>query len=193
MPSRRRASQTNNAPSGMIDVQILGDSRDVQTRLDGMAHAFSNEAIGAWLVAGVDPILRRRTEERFKSEGDDISGKWQSLTPYTVSDRESHGCSGEHPINVRTGEMKRHLLDDKPRIALHSLGATMWSPGPPSGGDVAKKVKVAQQGDPASNTPARPVLGVGVEDLEAVLLSLGVHIAVNQPGASGGTARDFMS
>lgn len=174
--------------AGLIDVQILGSSRDVEMRLLGMQTAFSSEGMAAWLVAGVDPLLRRRTAERFESEGDDISGKWASLRPFTVEERKRHSFPGEHPINVRTGAMKRHLLDDMPRIAVHTLGATMWSPGSDGGSEVAQKVKTAQLGDPATNTVARPVLGVGPMDLEAVLISLSLHIASHQPGMGGGGA-----
>lgn len=178
--------------SGLIDVQILGDSRDVELRLMGMNRAFDSERIAAWLVAGVDPLLRRRTEERFASEGDDISGKWQSLAPATAVIREGKGFPGEHPINVRTGEMKRHLLDSPPRVAVHGIGATLWSPGDEGAGDVANKVKTAQLGGVTPEgrpVPARPVLGVGPQDLEAVLISLAIHIASNQSGVGAGANR----
>lgn len=181
---------------GLLDVEILGDSRDIETRLAGMQRAFANDQMALWLVAGVDPILRHRTAERFADEGDDISGKWQSLKPYTVDERKRTGFPGEHPINVRTGSLKKHLLESPPRVATHTLGATMWSPGGDGGGDTANKVKIAQQGGKTPEgwpVPARPVLGVGPMDLEVVLLSLAVHIARHQPGASGGTAKDFMS
>lgn len=174
----------SSGPTGLVDVQIIGDSRDVQMRLDALGDAFESQAIAAWLMVGLDPLLRRRTAERFDSEGDDISGKWQSLQPFTVSDRQAHGFPGEHPINVRTGSMKKHLLDDPPRVAIHTLGATMWSPGGDGGPKTAKKVKTAQEGDPATNTPARPVLGVGVVDLEAALISLAGHISSRQPGGA---------
>ena len=177
--------------SGLIDIQIIGDSRDVHSRLEGMDRAFDPQRIAVWLVAGVDPILRRRTETRFASEGDEISGKWLSLRPFTVSERERHGFPGEHPINVRTGEMKRHLLDSPPRAAVHTLGASMWSPGEPGAGDTANKVRIAQQGGTTPEgrpVPPRPVLGIGLEDLEATLISLAVHIAANQPGMNAGSA-----
>lgn len=192
MAARRSGGRNKPPPpSGLIDIQILGDSRDVAARLEGMERAFSNERIAAWMVAGLDPLLRRRTAERFESEGDDISGKWESLRPNTVARRKADHFPGEHPINVRTGAMKRHLLDDMPRIAIHTLGATMWSPGSDGGSETASKVKTAQAGGTTPEgrpVPARPVLGVGPVDLEAALISLSIHIASNQPGAmpSGG-------
>lgn len=178
--------------SGLIDIQIIGDARDAEMRLAGMHRAFDSERLAAWLVAGVDPLLRERTEERFASEGDEISGKWESLKPYTVRERESKGFPGEHPINVRTGALKRHLLDTPPRFAIHSLGATLWSPGDDGNAKTANKVRIAQQG---GTTPeghvvlARPVLGIGVRDLEAVLVALAIHIAANQSGVGGNARR----
>lgn len=176
--------------SGLIDIQIIGDSRDVARRLMGMDRAFQADRMAAWLVTGVDPLLRQNTDRNFGSESFD-GEPWQSLKPYTVSERERHGFPGEHPINVRTGQMKRHLLDDPPRIAVQTLGATLWSPGDEGSGTTAKKVKIAQMGGTTPeghHVPARPVLGVGPEDLEAVLISLAIHIASHQSGV-GGNAR----
>lgn len=176
------ANSTGHA--GLIDIQIVTDARDAELRLSAMGRSFSDTQIMAWLMAGVDPILRARTEARFEAEGDDVSGKWASLKPYTVDQRRSQGFPGEHPINVRTGAMKKHLLDDPPRVVPHTLGVTMWSPGSDGGPKTAQKVKTAQMGDEKSHTVARPVLGAAVEDLEAVLLSLAGHIALGQPGGA---------
>lgn len=175
-------STVSRLPGNLVDIQILGDSRDISRRLAGLDLAFASENIAAWLVAGVDPLLRQKTEQVFASEGEALGQKWQDLTPFTVQDRKNHGFPGEHPINVRTGQMKKHLIDAPPRIAIHSLGATMWSPGNNPSGKLGKKIQTAQQGDPSVHTPARPVLGVDTTDLEIVLLALSVHIASKQPG-----------
>lgn len=182
-----RKSKDTTVPSGLIDIEITGDTRDVEMRLIGMEKAFEDFELADWLTAKVDPILRARTAARFESEGDAISGKWQSLAPWTVKERERTNFPGEHPINVRTGEMRRHLLGTFPRTSFHSLGVTMWSPGTDGGSTTAKKVKIAQQGGETPEghpVPARPVLGVGPEDLELVLVTLGHHIASFQPGGA---------
>lgn len=173
-------TQRVNGP--VIDIEIFGDSRAVDNMLRSIYNAFSDELIAAeFLVETVDPILRHSIEERFAAEGDAASGPWQPLTEATVAIRESKGFPGAHPINVRTGAMKKHLVDDPPRVSVHSLGATMWSPGDQGSSEMKKKVRTAQEGDPATRTPARPVLMVGPDDLEAIMVALagylGRHVA----------------
>lgn len=177
--------------SGLIDIQITGDSRDVEMRLMGMQRAFESERVAAWLVAAVDPYLRAKIDYSFGKETDPEGEPWLPLSPATVAIRQGKHFSGQHPINVRTGQMKRHLLDTPPRIAITTLGATMWSPGDTGSPETAKKVKTAQLGGQTPegrNVPARPVLGVGPEDLETILIYLAIHIASYQPGVGAGAS-----
>lgn len=158
-----------------VDLLLVGDTRQVDNMLRSLTGAFADQQIGYdFLQDYVDPVLRRRTEDRFANEGDDVSGPWEPLSPATVSIREGQGIGGAHPINVRTGGMRHHLVDDPPRIATHSLGATMWSPGTEGSGQMQKKVRGAQQGE--GNAPPRPVLGVNEHDLEAVMVQLNNYL-----------------
>lgn len=175
--------------TGLVDIEIIGDSRDAERRLMALQHSFSDTEMMKWLAAGVDPIIRGRIEALFDNEGSIGGGTkpWAPLAAGTVEIRKSKGFPGEHPINQRTGSMKRHLLDDPPRVVPHSVGVTMWSPGSEGSGDVPNKVRVAQQGGTTpegSRVPARPVLGVDIVDLEIILLSLAGHIAAGQPGGA---------
>ena len=121
---------TENLPGPVVDIEIMGDARQVDNMLRSLYTAFEDENIGFdYLQDYADPILRQSTEARFASEGDATTGPWAALSEATVSIRQSLGYEGAHPINVRTGAMKRHLVDDPPRISVHTIGATMWSPG----------------------------------------------------------------
>jgi hypothetical protein len=171
---------TQHIPGPVVDIEIFGDSRAVDNMLRSIYNAFSDELIATeFLAETVDPLLRSSIEERFAAEGDAASGPWAPLADATVAIRESQGFPGAHPINVRTGAMKRHLVDDPPRVSVHSLGATMWSPGTPGSPDMQKKMTTAQTGGP--RTPARPVLLVGPDDLETMMVALagylGKHVA----------------
>lgn len=165
---------------GLMEITIRGDSRQVDNILRGMENAFQDVNIANdFLKDWVDPILRRRTESRFGTEGDDIVGAWQELAPATVQIRQDAGFPGSHPINERTGAMKRFLLDAPPDVVAHSIGATMWSPGRGVPAGVAKKIKTAQAGGSTPdgrNVPARPVLGVGPVDLEAIMVAMAKYI-----------------
>jgi hypothetical protein len=167
-------------PGPYVDVEILGDTRQVDNILRSLYGAFEDQTL-AWdfLQDYVDPVLRKRTEERFQGEGDDVSGPWLPLAPATVLRRGS-----AHPINVRTGQMKRYLLDEPPDIVTHSLGATMWSPGRTGSRELQSKVGTAQQGGTTPEgrpVPPRPVLGVNENDAELILIEaakyIGKHVA----------------
>lgn len=169
-----------------LDVELIGDSRQVENMLRSLSGAFDDRELGYdFLQDYVDPVLRRRTADRFAHEGDDVSGPWAPLSSATEAIRQGQGIGGAHPINVRTGGMRHHLVDDPPRIATHSLGATMWSPGDVGSSKMQKKVRGAQQGE--GNAPPRPVLGVNENDLEAVMLQLDNYIGKHM--AAGGAVQ----
>lgn len=176
-------------PGPLVDIEILGDSRQVDNMLTSIANAFDDQMIAYdFLRDHVDPMLRRRTADRFASEGDEMSGPWAPLADATVRIRGS-----AHPINVRTGAMRGHLVNTPPRIVTHSLGATMWSPGPSGSVEMDKKVKTAQIGGQTPegrNVPPRPVLGVDERDAELVLVEMAQYLAKHV--ASGGAQVNFL-
>lgn len=190
MVSSAAGTWTHDVPGPVVDIEIFGDSRAVDNMLRSLYNAFGDEMIATeFLEAAVDPLLRKSIEERFASEGDAASGPWAPLAEATVARREAAGFPGAHPINVRTGAMKRHLVDDPPKIVPHSLGATMWSPGSPGDAQMQSKVRTAQMGGvtpEGSSVPARPVLLVGPNDLEAIMVALAGYLgkAVEAGGAS---------
>lgn len=178
-------------PGPYVDIEILGDSRQVDNILRSLYTAFEDENLGYdYLQDYADPILRQTEEARFASEGDATTGPWAPLADATVAIRGGRA----HPINVRTGAMKRHIVDDPPRIAVHSLGATMWSPGNTGNSEMQSKVRIAQQGGftpQGSAVPPRPVLGVGEQDLARLMVAMSMYLAKHV--ATGGAEVNFFS
>jgi hypothetical protein len=184
----------NPNAAGVADVHVVGDTRSADMMLDGLAQAFGEQAITYnFLQDRVYPILEARTRQRFASEGDELSGPWAPLGDFSAEQRRRMGVGAHHPINVRTGAMKRHLLEQPPEVYPHTLGGTLYFPRRGGGAKMLEKVTTAQVGSDKGaassgggrKTVARPVLGVGVRDMELILVALAVHMKENQLG--GGT------
>jgi len=171
MPTRRSRSD------GFIDVEIVGDAVGVEAMLLRMEAALTGPGLVQYLATIVDPYLRTRAQDRFRSEGDDVTGPWAPLSPFTQNDRAAHGYGPAHPINRRTGQMEDFIVGAPSNILVAPYGARLVYPGRRASGLLGKKVETAQrgiQGHPY--TPPRPVLGVNARDLEMVLLGLAMHI-----------------
>lgn len=168
---------------GNMEVDVTGDQRVVELMMQGMDQAFSPNAITNNLLADrVWGYLEERARQRFANEGDDVSGAWAALKPYTVEKRGS-----AHPINVRTGAMKSHILDPQPDATPNTLGGTLYFPKRGGSRKVLEKVKVAQQGSKSPYpTVPRPVLGVNAHDMEGILIAVALHIGQFQPGGGMG-------
>lgn len=160
-------------PQG-ISVQIIGDDSGVQKMLAVLDTALNPVAIAGFLTGVVEPYVHERAEARFADEGDDVVGPWQPLKPATVAIRQAQGYGGAHPINVRTGELESYITEGPGNTLVHPFGATLTMPGQPATGDLADKVRTAQEGD--TRTVARPVMGLNEQDLAFVLLALARHV-----------------
>jgi hypothetical protein len=126
----------------------------------------SPAGLASWLSGQMGPHLISRMEDRFAKEGDDAVGKWELLSEATVFIREGQGYPGDHPINVRTGEMFRYLVSNSNvDVSTTAEGATLVYPGTDTVGDLADKLATAQGGADSPSTPARPVLGLSAVDL----------------------------
>lgn len=156
--------------------------------VEGLITAFGEAAITYnFLQDRVYPILEERAERRFASEGDEMTGKWSPLTPFTQEMRAQGGFGPAGPINVRTGAMKRHILQREPEAIPMPTGGTLYFPKRGGAGKTLQKMRTAQQGEKKSGTPPRPVVGVSVRDMELILVALAAHIAQNQNGAAMGS------
>lgn len=166
---------------GFVNIHMQTDARDVMSMLSKLERAMEPSAIAVWLGTVVDPYIRKRARNRFKTEGDDVSGKWAPLLGPTQYFRASQGFSPEHPINVRTGALEAYITGSPNRLSVTPAGATLTLPGKAPKGTMYSKVKTAQRGqlNPHPTVP-RPVLGVNERDLGVVLTELSLYFALRQ-------------
>jgi hypothetical protein len=160
----------------MVMYSVSVDKTSVDAMLNKLARKISGPGLAFWLQGSVVPWLQTRAQQRFASEGDDVSGAWFPLKPFTQQARAAAGYTPDHPINVRTGELERYITGDAGAVAAGPAFARLDYPSPPGSGDLRDKVETAQIGKAFPSTPARPVLGVNIRDLEAAMLSLALYI-----------------
>jgi hypothetical protein len=139
--------------------------------LEHLETKISPLGLTAWMEADVDPWLRQRARDRFTNEGDDVSGPWTPLSPYTQMIRSQMGYGPDHPINVRTGELENYITSAG-NVFETGVGVILETPGGTVQPDMAVKITTAQQGSSFPVTPPRPVLGVNERDLEAIMVTL---------------------
>ncbi len=168
------------------DTEISIDFGEVMEMLDGLDRALSPQRLTHdYLGDRAHDVLTDRARTRFQNEGDDVSGgPWAELKPYTQEIREKGGFGPAHPINVRTGAMRGHILDAPPDAHPTGEGADLFFPARGGNSGVEEKIAVAQRGD--ERTVARPVIGAGARDMELLLARLGGYLQDHQPGGGRG-------
>lgn len=124
----------------------------------------SSVGLSLFLKTVVDPFVRNRIEQRFISEGDDVSGKWHPLTAATALIRTQKGFPPDHPINVRTGLMRQFLVGTPGDVRASGPLVTLTHPPPTADGLMTQKISTAQAGKSRPQTPARPVMGLNTND-----------------------------
>jgi hypothetical protein len=165
------------SPTGWLDIEIVGTERGVERMLEVIDSSLSATGLAAFLFGSVGPWVQQRAEERFKNEGDDVSGKWAPLMPRTQEIRENYGFGGSHPINKRTGQLEDYITQGQVDVVTSPGYGILRFPGnPPNDTGLRQKMKTAQQGRAEPNTVARPVLGLNEKDLVAILNMLAFHI-----------------
>lgn len=163
--------------AGLIEIELVGDTTQVDMMLAYLDRILSPAGMGGFLGLNVGPYLQSRARDRFQSEGDDVTGPWAPLAPDTVEIRQRMGQMGDHPINRRTGELEDYVTQGQFRTVVHSLGATLTYPGnTPSRQSIRQKMETAQQGRISPPTVPRPVLGMNERDLMYVVTTLAFFI-----------------
>lgn len=148
-------------------------TKSVELALAQLSLATSPAGIGLFMNNRARPYLQRRAAERFMNEGDDASGNWKPLAPSTVASRLVQGYGGAHPINVRTGYMKRRILDARGQVGIDPVGTTFLWPGIEPSGDYKYRFYQAQHGNARTGAPARKVVAANLTDAAAILTLLG--------------------
>lgn len=170
---------------------VVINASDVEALLTRVSSALSPVALAEFLTADVAPFLGARAQERFKSEGDAASGKWQPLTAHTQAIRawgaqtQGWAIGPDHPINKRTGELEDYITSGNGKTIPWGTGTSLLYPDPSrASGEIPQKVQTAQKGRTNPRTPPRPVLAVNEIDLAFVLRKLFDHIVVTHMGGA---------
>lgn len=163
--------------SFVLDIDI--DTKSVEGAIDGLERALSGPGLNTFLMLYVQPALRTRAKKRFANEGDEaVGGPWAPLTPFTQRMRASQGYGPDHPINRRTGALERFITQGTNIHAFTQDSAVLVMPGTATG-DLEDKLRQAQQGDPSTGSPARPVMGLDMLDMGMVLSTLNGWLVSN--------------
>lgn len=159
----------------MIQGFISIDDADVTQMFVRLDAAISPLGLATFFEERVDPYLQMRMRERFAQEGDDVTGPWDQLAYSTEEYREAGGYDRSHPINRRSGEMEDYLTENA-LIAPLGSGAFLQTPGRQATGELATKVKTAQQGKSKPFTRPRPVMGMNVRDKTEIMMLLAYFV-----------------
>lgn len=150
---------------------IRYQAKQVIAALGRLEFALSGPGLAQAIQMIMTTPARESTMARFADEGDASSGKWLPLTQRTIDIRQSEGF-GPGPINVRTGEMRAWATGGDVGVKAQGPAfAHLTYPHSPPGGELERKVSVAQSGD-GDRTPARPILSWTDSDLEALMIGL---------------------
>lgn len=166
---------------GGIEMYAVVDSASLDLLLNHFQVALSSQSLATFLGTEVHPWLTHRAQQRFHAEGDDASGKWADLKPFTQFMRAQAGFPPDHPINHQTGQLEAYITGGGiPDARPLAFGARMDFPGrsAPGAGDplINKKMRTAQLGNKKPPTVARPVLAMDENDLEYVLTQLSIFV-----------------
>lgn len=177
--------------SRTVSIDFIGDDKGVQQLLRRMEVGFSTLGMAAFLGTTVGPWLQQRAKDRFQNQGDDVVGHWKTLELSTQDIRRNGpwNVGPAHPINVRTHEMENYVTGSAGDAIPVGPIAQLTFPDRNRGGskELQKKMKTAQKGAKQKgfkNTPARPVIGLGVQDLTFTMAML--HLYADRVGKGVG-------
>ena len=158
----------------MAELIFEEDNRQALELLDRAYDFFGQGPMVDFLDREWSRIMQDAAMRRFSSESSETEGAWAELRDSTNKFRERQGFPREHPINERTGELRRYL--DTATIDYRSSDGFVSAQWPErASGELLHKLQVAQgasrRRDDAT-TPARPVLDATEEHLDelAVLM-----------------------
>jgi hypothetical protein len=162
----------------MFDLDITIDTADLEATLTRMETSLSPVGLSIFLIGGVLPWVKERAEMRFASEGDEVSGRWAPLETSTQEFRANGpwGVGSSHPINRRSGDLEEYITKSNSSIVTGGDSAIMYYPDTAPTGPLKEKVETAQGGKAKPKTPARPVLGLGANDLLYTMEALQFYV-----------------
>ncbi len=149
--------------------------------LSAVERAISSASLAFWMETAAKTHIQERARARFASEGDNVSGPWQALAPATIADRIAQQYP-PGPILHRTGALEDYIVNNPGVMLVDPEAVVFETPAPSSDPELAAKYLTHQAGSPSRRIPARPMVGLGVEDAATLLYSLteGIEIAIKE-------------
>ncbi len=178
---KKLAKTTRSSYWGRFKVDTTWDATNVSDLIQRVVAATMGTSLAQFLVAMANPYMTDEIVQRFAYEGDSKSGNWAPLSDTTQRIREAMGFSPDGPINERDGELLDFMINSRDYIAGDDW-AMMQLPGDPPSFALEQKLLHAQQGAhdnglfPGAQTPPRPVLATGPDDMMTLLKLLQVHV-----------------
>lgn len=160
----------------------VADIAQVDAEVTRLMMRLRQSSLRIFMQDKVRPFINQRTRDRFRTEGDDASGKWAQLQLTTGRIRMFQGFPPLHPINVRTGQLRTFVTTSSRVSSAGQNGASITFPGTLPRGEIRHKLEIAQVGGrgrdrnsrsgPNRAAPPRPVLALGFVDQQFVGRSL---------------------
>lgn len=159
----------------MITVTV--EMKRLLKKINALSEALQPDELAKHHATATTGYLKNRVLSRFEEEGDDASGKWAPLAPYTQRERIKEGYHPTYPILRRTGALRKWLMDAPPATSGTQF---VWpSQMPPNNSHVMFAFSGAQLG--RSNMPRRQIVVVNMRDFLNVkeLLKHKISVALN--------------
>jgi len=160
-------------------LEFSTDFHDTDLALERLVLLLAPQGMASFLQLEIGPYLRERAKQRFRDEGDDVTGDWAPLQEATINIRESQNIPGEHPINRRHGGLENWVVDGGWNAYPAGFGGALRYPAHEPSGKTREKAITAQSGSVSPASVPRPVLGVNEKDLifVATALAFSIHEA----------------
>ena len=156
----------------MSNIVFLIEASSVEEFFVQLNQRVAPEELTKFLLE-VKGMLQEHADTHFKTESDGIA-QWVPLAEATNQIREDLGYPREHPINVRSGELKKFLVDGGSVSTLPD-GALLLYPDEATG-ILAEKYETAQRGSTKTGAPPRRVFNFDTQDAELVIMALMGHL-----------------
>lgn len=160
----------------LLDIQFDGDITSSLAMIERTRLRLSAAPLAGWMNSFVDPFLKTRTAMNFASESAPKGDPWAPLAPSTIQRRLDEGYAAG-PIQYRTGEMYDYFTTNRSDVTAMVSGVKLTYPSeakPP--GKLKYKIGSAQSGNMRTGAPPRPVLGMTLQDGEAIMMGLFEYI-----------------
>ena len=151
----RRATSAGGA-GGAVRLTMNDDDPAGTTGFDRVFAGFGATMAGLTSALSSPEVLRV-IRAQFARNFTEEAGRrpWAQLAPSTVEERARLGFGGRHPILVRTGQLRRHVIT-APAVTQRTPGGAVLTIRPADSVGGVPKYRVNATG--SRSTPARPMV-----------------------------------